>query len=91
MGRPVSLSPLETARVSRLRASYWGLLIVSKAFRAPVFTEYNSNSTGRDLANAVGDRRVRYGATVFNTTSDVAELAFEDPQLVEAPVKQFPI
>ncbi|KAK5174964.1 uncharacterized protein LTR77_000100 [Saxophila tyrrhenica] len=45
IGRPVSFSPLEMA----------------KAFESPMLANCNSNTTGRDLAKAVGGHRVRYG------------------------------
>jgi hypothetical protein len=46
LGRAVSFSPLELA----------------KAFDSSELKECNSNSTGRDIARVVGERRVRYGA-----------------------------
>ena len=45
IGRPTTLSPLETA----------------KAFGAPLLAECNSNDKVRDLIKNVGDRNVQYG------------------------------
>ncbi|KAK5174616.1 Serine carboxypeptidase 3 [Saxophila tyrrhenica] len=58
LGRSMSFSPLE----------------IAKAFEAPLLAGCHSNSTGRDLARAVGDMPVKYGSE----GSD--ELAFVSPK-----------
>ncbi|KAF2483167.1 hypothetical protein BDY17DRAFT_142652 [Neohortaea acidophila] len=71
MGRPVSLSPLE----------------IAKAFRSPLLAEYNSNSTGRELAAEAGEVSLKYGVLVDDKSDGQTQLAFGDPALVSQPVK----
>ena len=47
-----------------------------------MLADYNSNSSGRDLANAVGDIHVQYGATTINRGQ---MLGFANPAAVTAP------
>ena len=52
-----------------------------------MLADYNSNSSGRDLANAVGERPVRYGATPADAMGQNIKLAFADPASVTPPSK----
>lgn len=54
LGRPVSFSPLE----------------IAKAFEAPLLSECNSNSSGRDIAKTGRNVLVQYGSTNANTMQD---------------------
>ena len=57
-----------------------------------MFGECNSNSTGGDVAKAVGDVRIRYGQTSAgemdqNGAGNQTKLAFADPAVVHFPRK----
>lgn len=69
INRPVSFSPLETA----------------KAFESPMFAAYNSNSSGRDLAKSTKNIRVQYGVKSTGATGEGEKLAFASPDLVSVP------
>lgn len=77
LGRPVSFSPLE----------------IAKAFEAPLLSDCNSNSSGRDIAKAAGNVEVQYGATNGSmrhgkdTDSVVTRLAFGEQGFVNPPKK----
>ena len=47
----------------------------------------NSNSSGRDLANAASDFRVRYGAMQSADRSGKTKVAFGEPRTVFTPEK----
>lgn len=50
-----------------------------------MFAEQNSNWSGRDLANAVGEQRVCYGVTSSDAMSLNMKLAFANPDAVSPP------
>jgi hypothetical protein len=71
LGRPVSFSPLEFA----------------KAFNAPMLAAANSNSSGRDLANELGDLRTKYGVAMREADPEESKpmLTFADPDTTLLP------
>ena len=52
-----------------------------------MLAEFNSNSSGRDLANAVGEKHVQYGASFADPMGQTVQLAFANPALVTPPRK----
>lgn len=56
-----------------------------KAFESPMLAECNSNSSGRELAEAVGSVRVRYGVVSDHAVNGTAKLAIASADLVAAP------
>jgi hypothetical protein len=73
LGRPVSFSPLEFA----------------KAFNAPILAPANSNSSGRDLANELGDLRMKYGAVIADPDEESKPmLTFADPDKTLRPASR---
>lgn len=80
----MSLSPLEIAkvRVNIMESMFEQLLTRRQAFEAPILSDCNSNSSGRDMAKGVGTARARYGAIRDNGK---LKLAFADPSHVERP------
>jgi hypothetical protein len=69
LGRPVSFSPLELA----------------KAFQSPLLDDYNSNSTGRDLARVTDDTSIRYGARVGQQNDRKGILGFARATQIDSP------
>jgi hypothetical protein len=69
LGRPVSFSPLE----------------IAKAFQSPLLANYNSNSTGRDIARAAEDTSIQYGAKAGEPGDKKAILGFARPGEVDSP------
>ena len=61
------------------------ILIPLQAFESPLLTDVNSNSSGRDLANTVGEVRVRYGATHQYGMPEKTKIAFANPIVVKQP------
>lgn len=56
----------------------------TQAFEAPLLSDCNSNSSGRDIAKRVGDLRVQYGSFQDGSDSQM-KLAFADPEEVRRP------
>lgn len=69
LGRDMSFSPLE----------------IAKAFRAPVLDDYHSNSRGRHIAKAGGDKRLRYGVIELDSSGDAKAIGFADPASIVDP------
>jgi hypothetical protein len=62
------------------------LLTLLKAFESPLLAEFNSNSSGRDLARATTASSVRYGARSAREY-DGQKLAFGQYESVRTPLK----
>ena len=87
IGRPISMSPLEVAKVRSERiSSIISELMTGQAFEAPLLSASNSNCSGRDVAKTVGDMRVQYGATTSSFQGPV-RLAFANPDQVIRPIR----
>lgn len=56
-----------------------------KAFESPMLAECNSNSSGRELAEAVGSVRVRYGVVSNDAVNGKAKLAVASVDLASPP------
>lgn len=50
-----------------------------------MLADCNSNSSGRDLAEAAGDAKVKYGAVGAGHKSEQTKLCFGNPEDVECP------
>ena len=65
------------------------LIRLRQAFEAPLLSECNSNSLGRDIAKDIGHVRVQYGVTengIGSPDADIKKkLAFANPAVVEHP------
>ena len=81
----VSFPPLEMAKVRTEFALRRRILIIFQAFESPMLAECNSNSSGRDLAEAAGAAKVRYGAIRTDQKSDKTKLCFGDPEDIVPP------
>ena len=64
---------------------YWIKLTRMQAFQSPLLADYNSNSSGRDLANASEDVETRYGSVSPGEEGEKRQLAFGQPEMVENP------
>lgn len=86
LGRPMSFSPIEIAKVCR-PSIMWITIAnsVAEAFDSPLLDQCNSNSSGREIAKVQSDTRLRYGVT--KSTDKTTVLAFARPELVDRPVK----
>lgn len=58
IGRPTTLSPLETA----------------KAFGAPLLAECNSNATIKEIVQSVKEKHVKYGVREMDDSGDNASM-----------------
>ena len=68
-----------------------------KAFEAPLLSDCNSNSSGRDIAKTVGTVTIKYGVVkngasavssyvkMLSGSRDCSKLAFADPSMVDTP------
>lgn len=93
LGRNASLSPLETAKVCNMQRCFDVLHLTNafQAFDAPLLAQVPSNSSGREIADLEGSRKVRYGALDDETEAEVPSserqerLVVEDPHNVRKP------
>ena len=88
IGRPVSFSPVEMAKVrSHSGLPHVEYQLSSQAFDSPMFANCNSNSSGRDVAKEMVDVDVQYGSREVGAPGDSVKLTFSDPRTVKQPVK----
>ena len=87
LGRPVSFSPMELAKVSLPLSYTVALAHEEKAFESPLLADCNSNSSGRDVAKFVGEKSIRYGVVKSSPHGEKTRLAFADPGSVGLPRK----
>ena len=52
-----------------------------------MFAQCHSNSSGRDLVDAVGEQQVQYGVTRSSLADQTVKLAFANPEAVGHPGK----
>lgn len=52
-----------------------------------MLSDCNSNTTGRDIANAVGKTEVKYGVIATDTSGEKTKMGFGDPTTVSLPWK----
>lgn len=86
IGRPVSFSPLELAKVC---AGPWRALkrslTKSQAFEAPILQDVNSNSSALEIANECVNMRVKYGSKVAREPGKGHKLAFGETDEIQRP------
>lgn len=58
-----------------------------QAFESPLLKESNSNSSGRDIAKALGKTETRYGAAM-DAAGQTSRLVFANPSRVEVPRRE---
>lgn len=78
LGRSVSFSPLEIAKVRWKRTIGSQTLTSQQAFKSPLLEEFHSNSTANDLGLSTRDVPIRYGIHQ-NRSTEKTYLAFGSP------------